>query len=188
MNMKKNKYTIINNPLDDYDFSFRRCHAAEIGAYIIGIMIFLLICALFVCSEENERKWKALRECFYIPIVFSVPLFLLGLSMTLRIRRLKKIIENGKMTDGEVISYRRIHVNRGKRNRLLKETPNYTILNIRFYDDGNQECAVGVGHKIPEKVFASTYCTVYIFNNNVFVTDFSMRKKGEPQIAFELKK
>ena len=95
--MKKNKYTIINNPLDDYDFSFRRCHAAEIGAYIIGIMIFLLICALFVCSEENERKWKALRECFYIPIVFSVPLFLLGLSMTLRIRRLKKSIENGKI-------------------------------------------------------------------------------------------
>ena len=118
--MKKNKYTIINNPLDDYDFSFRRCHAAEIGAYIIGIMIFLLICAFFVYTEEGENRWKALRECFYIPLVFSVPLNLLGLSMTLRIRRLKKIIENGKKTDGEIISYRRIHVNRGKRKDLLK--------------------------------------------------------------------
>lgn len=128
-------------------------------------------------AEENVRNWKALREGFYFPVFFSVPLFLLGLSMTLRIKRVKEIIENGKKTDGEVVSYRRIHMNYGKRSRLPKDKPNYTILNVRFHDNGNQECAVGVGHKLPEKVLASPYCTVYILNDNVFITDFCLRKK-----------
>ena len=185
--MKKNRYTAISNPLDDYDLSFFRCHAAEIGAYVIGLIIFILICVLTVCFAENDSGWNVLRETIYIPIICSVPLFLLGLSQTFRIRRVKKIMTNGKKTEGEVISYRRIHVSYGSRSRLIHQ-PNYTILNVRFHDNGDQECAVGVGHKLPEKVLASPCCTVYILNNNVFVTGFSLRKKGDPQISFELKK
>ena len=93
----------------------------------------------------------------------------------------------GKKTEGEVISYRRIHVSYGSRSRLIHQ-PNYTILNVRFHDNGNQECAVGVGHKLPEKVLASPCCTVYILNNTVFVAGFNLRKKEDPQIAFEMKK
>lgn len=184
--MKKTRYTVIENPLDDYDFSFSRCHAAEIGAYVIGFIIFILICALFVCFAEDGSGWNVLCENIYIPVVCSVPLFILGLSMTFRIRRVKKIMENGKKTDGEVISYRRIHVSHGRGSHLIHE-PNYTILNVRFHDNGDQECAVGTGRKLPEKVLASPYCTVYILNDNVFVAGFSLRKKGDPQIAFELK-
>ena len=87
---------------------------------------------------------------------------------------------------GEVISYRRIHVTHGKKSRLIHQ-PNYTILNVRFHDNGDHECAVGIGRKLPEKVIASPCCIVYIFNDNVFVTGFDLRKKGDPQIAFELK-
>ncbi|MDD6097592.1 MAG: hypothetical protein PUB66_02505 [Oscillospiraceae bacterium] len=185
--MKKTNYKIIKNPLGDYNFSFSRCHAAEIGAYSIGLIIFfILLCALLIDFAENELDWNVLCENIYIPVVFSVPLFILGLSMTFRIRRVKKIMANGKKTEGEVISYRRIHVTHGRKSHLIHE-PNYTILNVRFHDNGNQECSVGTGRKLPEKVLASPCCTVYILNDNVFVTGFSLRKKGEPQITFELK-
>ena len=174
--MKKNRYTVISNPLDDYDFSFFRCHAAEIGAYVIGLIIFILICVLSVCFAENDSGWNVLCENIYIPIMCSVPLFLLGISMTFRIRRVKRIIASGKKVDGEIVSYRRVHVTRGRRSRLIHQ-PNYTILNVRFHDNGNQEVSVGTGRKLPEKVLASSCCTVYILNNNVFVTGFSLRKK-----------
>lgn len=184
--MKKNKYTVIRNPLDDYDFSFFRCHAAEIGAYGIGFIIFLLISTLFVCSAEDDSGWTILRENIYIPMCCSVPLFLLGLSMTFSIRRVKKIIASGKKTDGEIISYSRIYKKYGSGSRIVHK-PNYTILNVRFHDNGAQECAVGAGHKLPEKVLASTRCTVYILDNNVFVTGFDIRNKGDSQISFDLK-
>jgi len=184
--MKKKQYIVIKNPLDGYDFSFFRCRAAEIGAYGIGVIIFILICTLFVCGAEDNSGWNVLRENIYIPLVCSIPLIILGLSMTYSIRRVKKIIANGKKTDGEVISYRRIHMNYGSGSRTLHKT-NYTILNVRFHDNGDQECAVGVGHKLPEKVLASTHCTVYILDNNIFVTGFCQRKKGDSQIAFDLK-
>ena len=184
--MKKNGYTVIRNPLDDYDFSFFRCHAAEIGAYGIGFIIFLLVCALFVCTAESDSGWNVLCENIYIPILCSLPLFILSLSQTFRIKRVKRIIANGKKVDGEIVSYRRTHINYAIGSRVPKK-PNYTILNVRFHDNGNQECTVGVGHKLPEKVLASPCCTVYILNDNVFVTDFRLRKKGDPQISFELK-
>lgn len=184
--VKKNKYVVINNPLGDYDFSFPKCHAAEIGAYSIGVIIFMLLCALIVCFAEDGRGWNDLRENIFIPIICSIPLLLGGLSMTLRIKRVKRIIANGKKADGEVVSYRRIHVTHGRDSHLIHK-PNYTILNVRFHDNGNQECAVGVGHKLPEKVLASPHCTVYILNEKIFVTEFSLRKKGDAQIAFELK-
>ncbi|MBP5433197.1 hypothetical protein [Ruminococcus sp.] len=184
--MKKKGYKVINSPLDGYDFSFTKCHAAEVGAYGIGFIIFILLCTLLVCTVEDDNGWSGLYENIYIPVVSSIPLLILGLSMTFRIRRVKKIITNGKKTDGEVISYRRIHVTHGKKSRLINQ-PNYTILNVRFHDNGNHECAVGVGRKLPEKVLASPYCTVYIFNDKVFVAGFNLRKNGAPQIAFELK-
>ena len=74
----------------------------------------------------------------------------------------------------------------GKKSHLFHQ-PNYTILNVRFHDNGNQECSIGTGRKLPEKVLASPYCTVYILNYKVFVTGFSLRKKGDSQISFEQK-
>ncbi len=68
---------------------------------------------------------------------------------------------NGKKTEGEVISYRRIHVTHGRRSHLIHQ-PNYTILNVRFHDNGNQECSVGTESELPEKILASPCCTVYI--------------------------
>ncbi|MBO7475283.1 MAG: hypothetical protein J6U00_15000 [Ruminococcus sp.] len=113
--MKKNGYIVINNPLGGYDFSLTKCHAAEIGVYGIGFIIFILLCTLLVGSAEDGNGCSELCENIYIPLVCSIPLFILGLSMTFRIRRVKKIMANGKKTDGEVISYRRIHVTHGKK-------------------------------------------------------------------------
>ncbi|SDA18314.1 hypothetical protein SAMN02910447_01560 [Ruminococcus sp. YE71] len=183
--MKKNKYKVIENPLSGYDFSFRRCHAAEIGAYIIGITLFILICAFAVFSEDDGHSWNNLCENLLYPLSFSIPLFLLGLSMTFRIRRVKRIIANGKQVDGEIVSYRRTHINYAIGSRAPRK-PNHTILTIRFNDNGDQECTVGAGHKLPEKALSSPYCTVYILDDNVFVTGFSLRKKGDPQISFKL--
>ncbi|SFC99433.1 hypothetical protein [Ruminococcus albus] len=177
------KYTVINNPLDDYDFSFRRCHAAEIGAYFFATVFLILISALFVCTEKDG--WTVLSKNLHYPIGFFVPFFLMGLSMTYRIKRVKKIIENGKKTEGEVISYRRIRVN--VRSGGISSKPNHTLLNIRFRDKGERECTISVGRKFPEKVLASPYCTVYILDDKVFVTGFILRKKGDPKISFELK-
>ena len=184
--MKKSQYIVIDNPLGGYDFSLFRCHVAEIGAYGIGFIIFILICTLFVFGAEDNSGWNVLRENFYIPLVCSIPLIILGLSMTFRIKRVKKIIAKGKKTDGKIISYHRRHMNYGRGTRTLHK-PNYAFLNVRFQNNGDQECAVGVGHKLPEKVLASTRCTVYILGNNVFVADFNLRKKGVSQIAIDLK-
>ena len=178
--MKKTGYTVINNPLDDYDLSFRRCHAAEIGAYIIGLTVFILIYFLVVCTGEGGHGREYLREDLIYPLSFSLPLFLLGLSMTVRIGRVKKIMANGKATEGEVISYRRVHVTHGRRSRLIHE-PNHTLLNIRFNDGGERECTVSVWRRLPEQVLASPRCTVYILDDKVFVTGFTLRKKGDPQ-------
>ena len=46
--MKKSAYKVYPNPLEGYKFSFAGCHAAEIGAYVIGILIAVLICTLCI--------------------------------------------------------------------------------------------------------------------------------------------
>lgn len=184
--MKKPKYKVVANPLEGYNFSFARCHAAEIGAYIIGVGIALLISVLTVCYAEDGQGWSNLRENIIYPIICSIPLIIGGLSMTLRIRKVKKILTKGKKVEGEIASYSITHVTYGKRSRLYQK-PNYTLLNVRFFHNGGQICTVGAGHKLPEKTFASPHCTVYIFNDTVFITGFELRKKGEPQIEFELK-
>ena len=47
-----------------------------------------------------------------------------------------------------------------------------------------QVCEVEVGRKKPEKALASPYCKVYILDDQIFVTDFELRKKGDPVIEF----
>ena len=183
---KKSKYKVVANPLEGYNFSFARCHAAEIGAYIIGIGIAVLISILTVCYSEDGRGWSNLKENIIYPIICSIPLILGGLSMTLRIRKVKKIMTKGKKVEGEIVSYSRTHIQRSTARTLVKE-PNYTLLNISFYHNGEQKCVVGIGNKLPEKVFASPRCMIYVFDDTVFVTEFELRKKGDPQTEFEMK-
>jgi hypothetical protein len=38
--------------------------------------------------------------------------------------------------------------------------------------------------KRPEKKLASPYCKVFIFDEKIFVKDFELRKKGDPEIEF----
>ncbi len=182
--MKKSAYKVYPNPLEGYKFSFAGCHAAEIGAYVIGIIIAVLICTLCIDFEEKEHFWRDQREGILCAVVFSLPLLLGGLSMTLRTRKVKKIMTDGVQTEGEIISYRRIYIRRG---RTHTNKPNYTILNVRFHhNDGDHVCSVNVGHKKPEKVLASAHCTVYICGDTVFVNDFDLRKKGDPPTDFQL--
>ena len=183
--MKKTRYTVIKNPLGGYDFSFASCHAAEIGAYIIGVGIAVLICTLTVCGSNEGQGWSTLLENAIYPIVFSIPAILGGLSMTFRIRKVKKIMKEGKMFKGEDVSYCRIRVSNGRKNHFSQKS-NYTILNIKFYHNGEQKCSIGAGRKLPERVLASPYCTVYILNSFIFVTDFKLKIKGDPPIEFKL--
>ena len=183
--MKKSAYKVYPNPLEGYKFSFAGCHAAEIGAYVIGIIIAVLICTLCIDFEEKEHFWRDQREGILYAVVFSLPLLFGGLSMTLRTRKVKKIMTDGVQTEGEIISYCRIHIRRGK--GLAPNKPNYTILNVKFHhNDGDHVCSVNVGHKKPKKVLNSAHCTVYICGDTVFVTDFDLRKKGDPQTDFQL--
>ncbi len=148
--MKKSAYKVYPNPLEGYKFSFAGCHAAEIGAYVIGIIIAVLICTLCIDFEEKEHFWRDQREGILYAVGFSLPLLLGGLSMTLRTRKVKKIMTDGVQTEGEIISYRRIHIRRGK--GLAPNKPNYTILNVKFHhNDGDHVCSVNVGHKKPKR-------------------------------------
>ena len=77
--MKKSAYKVYPNPLEGYKFSFAGCHAAEIGAYVIGIIIAVLICTLCIDFEEKEHFWRDQREGILYAVVFSLPLLLGGL-------------------------------------------------------------------------------------------------------------
>ena len=177
--MKKPRYIVIKNPLEGYDFSFARCHAAEIGAYIIGVLVVVLISTVCIC----DAGWSVFIDNIYIPLCCSLPLILGGLSMTFSIRKVKKIITEGQEAEGEIVSYIRKRVSHKSH---LVQTPNYTFLCVKFYHNGEQQCTVGVGHRLPEKALASHRCTVFILNEKVFVTGFKLRKKGDPQIKFEM--
>lgn len=177
--MKKSRYIVIQNPLEGYDFSLSRCHAAEIGAYIIGTLVAVLISTVCIYNAG----WDVLMDNIYIPLFCSLPLILGGLSMTFKIRKVKEIITDGQVTAGEIVSYKRKRVSH--RSHLV-QTPNYTFLCVKFHHNGEQQCNVGVGHKLPEKALASHNCTVYILNDKIFVTGFKLRKKGDPQIKFEM--
>lgn len=177
--MERSRYIVVQNPLEGYDFSFARCHAAEIGAYAIGALIAVAIGTACVCDEG----WAVLVDNIYIPLCCSLPLILGGLSMTFRIRKVKKIITEGQKAEGEIVSYKRKRVS--PKSHLV-QTPNYTFLRVKFYHNGEQQCTVGAGHRLPEKALASRRCTVYILNDKVFITDFRLRKKGEQQIEFEM--
>lgn len=177
--MKESRYIVVKNPLEGYDFSFKRCHAAEIGAYTIGILAAVLISTLCIC----DAGWDVLIENIYIPLCCSLPLILGGLSMTFRIRKVKRIITEGQKVEGEIVSYKRKRVSH--KSHLI-QTPNYTFLCVKFYHNGEQKCIVGVGHKLPEEALASHRCTVNILNDKVFVTGFKLRKKGEPKIEFKM--
>lgn len=182
--MNKSKYKVYPNPLNGYYFSFARCHAAEIGAYIIGVGVAVIVSALLVFDVDKGQKWTVLRENIYIPVVCSIPLLFLGLYQTLCIRKVKKIIKDGKKVEGEVVSYTRV---RHGRVSIFDSKSNRTILNVKFHQNGEQECSVGVGWKLPQKVLASPRCMVYILNDTVFVSDFELRKKGDPQVEFTMK-
>lgn len=177
--MMKSRYRVIANPLEGYDFSFERCHAAEIGAYIIGVLVAVLISTVCICNAG----WSVFVDNIYIPLCCSLPLILGGLSMTFSIRKVKKIITEGQEVEGEIVSYKRKRVSHKSH---LVQTSNYTVLHVKFYHNGEQQCTVGAGHKLPEEALASHRCTVYILNDKVFVTGFKLRKKGEPKIEFKL--
>ena len=189
MRRTSQEFKVISNPLDGYAFSLARCHAAEIGAYVIGIGIAALISALFVCTSEKGRGWQDLRDNIWIPILCALPLLCGGLSMTYRIRKVKRILTHGEKTDGEIISYCRILRRSPSPNRLslpngvIKD--NYTILNVEFYHNGKQKCTVGAGHKYPEQALSSPRCTVYILDHTVYVTGFTLRQKRDAQISFK---
>lgn len=178
--MKESRYIVVKNPLEGYDFSFARCHTAEIGAYIIGVLVAVLISTVCIC----DAGWSVFVDNIYIPLCCSLPFILGGLSMTFSIRKVKKIITEGQESEGEIVSYKRKRVSHKSH---LVQTPNYTFLRVKFYHNGEQECTVGAGHKLPEKALASHCCMAYILNDKVFVTGSKLRKKGEPQIEFEMK-
>lgn len=180
--MKNEKFKVIPNPLEGYKFSFARCHATEAGAYIIGIIIAVITCVFLMYSDGRVQGLSVLKEFYYYPVLFSAPLLLGGLSMTVRIRRVRKIMTEGKKLEGRIVSYRRTRTG----GRKSYNTPNNTILNVEFTHSGRQTCAVGMGHKLPEKILASDRCSVYILDNAVFVTGFEMRKKGDPEIEFKM--
>lgn len=175
--MKKSRYQVVANPLEGYKFSFARCHAAEIGAYIIDISIALLISVLTVCYAEESRGWSNLKENIIYPIICSIPFMIGGLSMTLRVRKVKKIMTKGMKVEGKIISYSRTHITYGRRSRLYQK-PNYTILNVKFYHNGEQKCAVGVGHKLPQKhlLLPTAQC---IFLMMLYLLPDSSREKRE---------
>ncbi len=184
MNRSSN-YTVVPNPLGGYAFSISRCRAAEIGAYVIGAAIFALTAALLCFSAERGREWRDLRDNFLFPVCFSVPFLLGGISMTCRIRRVRRLLTEGEAVRGEIVSYSRVHAGW----RSMSGSPNRTVLHVRFWHRGAaQECDVPAGHRLPEKALAAPACTVCILQDRVFVTDFVLRRKGDTEtVRFEVK-
>lgn len=183
--MKENNYKVVKNPLGIYYFSFAYCHATAIGAYFFGVILgFLVYLFLSYDSPEQGFTSRDILMNMLISLAFTAPCFFIGLIMTLRIKRVKKIMTCGEKVDGEIISYYRIHLSNGKKNHLSNK-PNYTILNIKFNYYGEHCYSTNVGHKLPNKVLASHTCKVYLYDDFVFVTGFELRKRGMPEITFK---
>ncbi len=180
--IKQSEYKVVSNPLYGYRFSLSSCNAAAIGAYIISLIIAISLSMLVLLYENDECDWNGLRECSGYIFVFSLPFFLIGVWQTLWTGKVKKIITNGEQIDGNIISYRRI---KDYNYSHTGGKPNGILLYVAFDYNGEQVCAVYAGKKRPEKALASPYCKVYILDDQIFVTDFELRKKGDPVIEFE---
>lgn len=176
--IKQSEYKVISNPLEGYRFSLSSCNAAAIGAYIISLVIAISLSMFSLLYESDGYNWKALREFSGYILVFSLPVFLMGVWQTLWTRKVKKIITNGEQVDGKIISYCRY------KDFNSDGALNATLLYVIFDYHGKQYCTVPAGKKRPEKALASPYCKVFIFDEKIFVTDFELRKKGDPEIEF----
>ncbi|MBR3901781.1 MAG: hypothetical protein IKJ60_09600 [Ruminococcus sp.] len=176
--IKQSEYKVISNPLEGYRFSLSSCNAAAIGAYIISLVIAISLSMLVLLYENDECDWNDLRECSGYILVFSLPVFLMGVWQTLWTRKVKRIITNGEQVDGKIVSYCRY------KDFNSDGALNATLLYVIFDYHGKQYCTVPAGKKRPEKALASPYCKVYILDDKIFVTDFELRKKGDPVIEF----
>ena len=164
----KSKYKVISNPLNSYRFSLPSCFAAAIVALIIGAAIGIGL----IVGQVLDGGWKSLRYGIVYILILAGPFLFMGLQQILWIRDVKKIITNGEQVDGKIIKYHKTASN----NR----TTIYVMFNYHF----EQVCEIGVGRKKPEKALASPYCKVFIFDEKIFVKDFELRKKGDPEIEF----
>lgn len=168
-NFKKSKYKVISNPLEGFKFSLSGCYAASIVSFIIGATIAIGMTVGILLSDS----WEGLIYGFIYICIPSVIFIYLGVWQMSWARQIKKIITKGKQVDGKIIKYHKTASN----NR----TTIYVMFNYHF----EQVCEVEAGRKKPEKALASPYCKVYIFDEKIFVTDFELRKKGDPEIEFE---
>ena len=166
--MKKSKYTVACNPLGGFKFSLIGCYTVGIVSFIIGATIAIGMTVGILLSDS----WEGLIYGFIYICIPSVIFIYLGVWQISRTRKVKKIIKNGKQVDGEIISYSR------------RKRDNRTTVHVAFKYYVRQVCYVGVDRKKPEKELASPYCKVYILDDKIFVTDFELRKKGDPVIEF----
>lgn len=139
--IKQSEYKVISNPLEGYRFSLSSCNAAAIGAYIISLIIAISLSMLVLLYENDECDWNGLRECSGYILVFSLPVFLMGVWQTLWTRKVKRIITNGEQVDGKIVSYCRY------KDFNSDGALNATLLYVIFDYHGKQYCTVPAGKK-----------------------------------------
>lgn len=166
--IKQSEYKVVSNPLEGFKFSLSGCYAAAIVSFIVGAAIAIGMIVGILLSGS----WESLNYGFIYICVPSVIFIYLGVWQMSWTRQIKKIITKGKQVDGKIIKYHKTASN----NR----TTIYVMFNYHF----EQVCEVEAGRKKPEKALASPYCKVYILDDKIFVTDFELRKKGDPAIEF----
>lgn len=172
--INQSKYKVVSNPLYGYRFNLPECYAAAIVALTVGAAIAIG----FNLGILLSGSWKELPVGLLYTLILAGPFLFMGIWQTLWTRKVKKIITNGEQVDGKIVAYRRY----ADYNSSVRA--NATLLYVIFDYHGKQYCTVPAGKKRPEKKLASPYCKVFIFDEKIFVKDFELRKKGDPEIEF----
>ncbi len=168
--MKKSKLKVINNPMESDKFSLSATYACAIIWFLLsGISLCVF---MFDISDTIS---------LILGVIFFFSFVIPGFFCMKRGNQIRKIIKHGEKIKGEVVSYYRFHRQIAIGSACNK--PNWTCLIVRFVYRDIFYCKVDIGHVVPNKKFGSTECNVYIYNDELFVTDFIRSKKGEPIVA-----
>ena len=147
----------------------KEIHAKNRAQVLVIIMVVLNV-ILVPCSIVSfvAEIYVAALSIFITAIIFDIVFLCCIASVNKSQKKHEEILEKGYMVSGEVVSF-------GHKRHKRKDGPDrhYYWLDIKYTDkDGQEHIYKSPNLSFVPKETSNVTCDVYIYNNEIYVTNF----------------
>lgn len=160
----------------------------NIYAYIFVIIVAIIMPISIIKTTIDTGDMEALYAGTFATIVSAIILYIIFFPEAKRKfkerKRLKEIKEKGIKVEGNIIDYKTYSTRKSEFKNVIDEAYYYTVT-VEYIDPHTKE---KIKYETPGLSFdahhclGSKKCSVYVYENEVYVTDFIPVNKGEENI------